>query len=163
MYGSNMAVCMHHFPEPHLCFEVSAALLSCVVCFCCSAGQVALVLLGGYGLHCWLKTFFTARTQKFSGATQLNWNNSFTPNFALDRSANKGKYRLREGSPWGEVGKDEERKSLIPPSLCYDHVKVSRYWPCSECYTGIKDQRSAHTRYVLYKFDNNNSTLYLFE
>ncbi len=50
-----MVVGTPHFPGPHLCFEVSAA--PSLFPFragrlCCSAGQVALVLLGGYELLC---------------------------------------------------------------------------------------------------------------
>lgn len=61
MYSVDMVVGTPNFPEPHLCFEVSAAqslFLFRAVRLCCSAGQVALVLLGGYKLLCWLKVFF---------------------------------------------------------------------------------------------------------
>lgn len=56
MCSIDMVVGTPNVPEPHLCVEVSAALLS-EVRLCCSAGQVALVLLGGYQFLCRLKSF----------------------------------------------------------------------------------------------------------
>lgn len=100
--------------------------------------------------------FFSCKNSKkknkevYRAATQLNWNNSFTPSFAFHGAAHKGEYNCRGGSPRGEASKSWT-ESLILMTVCvFDNDQPrALHWPlwcmglCNKCYTEIKDQ-SAH-------------------